>query len=251
MFKRFHDTEKWKLPWYRKLSTAEKCAWDYITSNCDNVGVWVPDFEMAEYCIGGAIDWENFAVKCNGNIAILNNGKWWLVDFCKFQYSELSEDSNSKPIISYVKLLKMHGLWTLYNENQRVSIGYTYGIHTVQDKDKDKDKDKEQEGVDKKSKYGPESNVTLTDSEYQKLREEYGKTRLDAMLSELSYYKLSSGKKYKSDYGAIRKWVADKVIKSTPKTTELQNVADMPGFADFEREHDRLCGITTEPEKTP
>jgi hypothetical protein len=104
---------------------------------------------------------------------------------------------------------------------------------------------------DKKSKYGPESNVLLTDSEYQKLREEYGKTRLDAMLSELSYYKLSSGKKYKSDYGAIRKWVADKVIKSTPKTTELQNVADMPGFADFERDYDRLCGITPEPEKTP
>jgi hypothetical protein len=104
---------------------------------------------------------------------------------------------------------------------------------------------------DKKSKYGPESNVLLTDSEYQKLREEYGKTRLDAMLSELSYYKLSSGKKYKSDYGAIRKWVADKVIKSTPKTTELQNVADMPGFSEFERDYDRLCGITPEPEKTP
>jgi hypothetical protein len=26
-----------------KLTTGDKAAWDYVTSNCDNVGVWVPD----------------------------------------------------------------------------------------------------------------------------------------------------------------------------------------------------------------
>ena len=60
-----------------------------------------------------------------------NNRKWWIVDFCNFQYGDLHEDSTSKPIQSYISLLKKHGLWKEYLK----------GIDTLKEKEKEKDKD--------------------------------------------------------------------------------------------------------------
>jgi hypothetical protein len=227
MFKRFHDTEKWKLPWYRKLTTGEKAAWDYVTSNCDNVGVWVPDYELADFSIGDAIDWAKFAESCNGNIVILKNGKWWIVDFCKFQYSELDEKSTSKPIISYVKLLKSHGLWESYLENQRVIEGFGKVIDTAQDKEKDKEQDKEQDkDIDKDSTpketkhvYGKERNVKLTDRQYNHFKDKYGESNANEMIEELGRYKALHGKTYKRDDIAIENWVAKKVMDRVKSTT--------------------------------
>lgn len=114
MSKRFTDTGKWEKPWFRKLSPAEKAAWQYITDRCDNVGVWDADYELADFIIGESIDWAGFADRCNGNIKKLDNGKWWLVDYCTFQHPDLSEDSKSNAIQSYVQLLKKHGLFEGY-----------------------------------------------------------------------------------------------------------------------------------------
>lgn len=117
MSKRFYDTELWKKPWFRKLSPCEKAAWSYINANCDTVGVWVPDYEAAEFYIGDSLDWESFIDKCNDNITVLDNNKWWLCEFCSFQYGELSEES--RPHQSYIKLLKQHGLYELIGSNEK------------------------------------------------------------------------------------------------------------------------------------
>ncbi|MBU0661650.1 MAG: phage replisome organizer N-terminal domain-containing protein [Bacteroidetes bacterium] len=53
--------------------------------------------------------------------------------------------------------------------------------------------------------------VTLTDKEYDKLVERYGKEQTEKMFDILNNYKGSKGKKYKSDYHAILSWVSDKV----------------------------------------
>lgn len=109
MAKRFTDTTIWERDWFLTLSAAEKCAWMYIKDNCDAVGVWSCSFKKAEWCIGEKIDWEALIQKCHGNIKKLNGGgKWWLVDFCKFQYGKLSRDS--APHRSFIKLLEGHGL---------------------------------------------------------------------------------------------------------------------------------------------
>ena len=52
----------------------------------------------------------------NGNVEIMDNGKWWLIDFCQFQHSDLSPESNSAPIKSYIALLKKHNLWEAYTK---------------------------------------------------------------------------------------------------------------------------------------
>ena len=125
------------------LSPAEKTAWAYITANCDNVGVWSPNTKLADFVIGEPIDWEGFAGRCNGNVQILDNGKWWLVDFVDFQYGDLRGEVIDKARLSYVRLLEKHGLWSDY---QGACKGLGRGFYAHKDKDKEKDKDKDKSG---------------------------------------------------------------------------------------------------------
>lgn len=155
MSKRFTDSVLWEKEWFTELSPAEKCAWFYIKDRCDPVGVWEPSFTIANFYIGEKIDWEAFRSKCNGNISVLENGKWWLVDFCLFQYGILSEVSTSKTTIYYIKMLIKHGLWDRVKESypkgiDTLSIAYPKTIHSLKEKEKDKDKEKGKEDLREK-----------------------------------------------------------------------------------------------------
>lgn len=59
--------------------------------------------------------------------------------------------------------------------------------------------------------------VTMTNAEYEKLINTYGKNFVDQCIKTLDNYKGSSGKKYRSDYRAILSWVVDKVKKDFPR----------------------------------
>lgn len=54
--------------------------------------------------------------------------------------------------------------------------------------------------------------VSMTESEYQKLINQYGEEKTKEMVTVLDNYKGANGKKYKSDYRAILNWVVDKVM---------------------------------------
>ena len=112
--KRLTDTAIWSKPWFRRLTPAEKCAWCYITDACDNVGVWDADTELADFCIGESVDWSTFPDKLNGNVTLLDNGKWWIHDFCRFQHGDMAEGKENNAIKSYISLLQNHGLWDAY-----------------------------------------------------------------------------------------------------------------------------------------
>lgn len=112
MPKRFSDTDKWKDPWFRKLPNDIKILWFYMLDNCDNAGIWKPDFELVEFFL---------SIKFN-NKDVLNifnkdkerihpspdNSKWFIKDFIKYQYGELNE--KCKPHASVIKILKQNGL---------------------------------------------------------------------------------------------------------------------------------------------
>ena len=115
-----------------------KLFWIYLLDSCDQVGVWEENVELSNRIIGYEYSMDTLLKDFGNQIHIFkDNRKWWIVDFCSFQYGVLKEDSASKPIQSHVSLLKKHQLWNLY----------TKGIHTlkvkVKDKEEDKDKDKE------------------------------------------------------------------------------------------------------------
>lgn len=150
MSKRFYDTALWDRPWFRQLPPEEKAAWLFIISKCDSVGVWVPDYAAGDFMVGCRIQWSDLPGKCNGNIRILDNGKWWIVDFCNFQYGELSP--NCKPHASYLALLSLHGLLEIYLENHQ-NKGYTKGLDTVQEKEKETEKEKDNSIIIKRKKF--------------------------------------------------------------------------------------------------
>ena len=59
--------------------------------------------------------------------------------------------------------------------------------------------------------------VSMTNEEYKKLVDKYGKDFTDKCIEVLDNYKGSSGKKYKSDYRAILTWVVGTVNESKQK----------------------------------
>lgn len=132
MPKRFTATEKWRDPWFRALSPQEKCAWQYLCDECDAAGVIQLDRELANFLIGGPVDWDTFLASCGNRVEVLDKRHLWVSGFCEFQYGVLSE--NARPHQTVIKLLEKRGL------KQRVFKGYTRGIHTPKEKEKDKDK---------------------------------------------------------------------------------------------------------------
>lgn len=128
--KRFTDTDKWRDPWFRKLSAGAKLAFYYIVENCDNSGVWSADTELADFTIGMKIPWDKVLEDFGNRMEILPNGEWLVRKFVAFQYGRLSEDC--KPHLQVLRLI----------ENHRVSKGYPRGLNTLEDKEKEKDKDK-------------------------------------------------------------------------------------------------------------
>lgn len=75
----------------------------------------------------------------------------------------------------------------------------------------------EQAKVEKAKKYKYADNVTLTRDEYIKLVEDHTEPGAKRMIEILNNYKGSKGKKYKSDYLAIKNWVVDRYNEELQK----------------------------------
>lgn len=135
MSKRFTDTAKWyNNKWFFNLTIEEKLFWVFICDSCDAVGVWEENIDLANRIIGYSYSIDTLLKSFSKQIYLFkNNRKWWIIDFCDFQYGILDENSTCKPIQSYIQILKSHGLWELY----------TKGIHTLKEKEKDKEQKKE------------------------------------------------------------------------------------------------------------
>lgn len=186
--KRFTETDKWtKNSWFRKLEPKYKLLWMYILDNCDNVGVWKVDFELAEFCIGSDKLSEKEALELYGDrIYIINDDKWWIVKFIPFQYNRIKEDATNRPHQSYIQLLKSHILNNNYNDLYSLYIAYTKGIYTPKDQDKDHDMDQDMDQEEdhdvkklKKLKKNCSEDYNLINSPSSKMTIEEGKVIFD------------------------------------------------------------------------
>lgn len=136
MAKRFTDTGLVRKKWYRKLSPAHKAAWQFITAECDEAGVWSIDEDSLEFHVGEFVSLDEFIAAVNLNqvrVKKIDSEKLFVVDFVLFQYGELSEAC--KPHQRSIRLLKHHRVWEEYLK----------GLQTLKDKEKEKDKDKEED----------------------------------------------------------------------------------------------------------
>lgn len=83
---------------------------------------------------------------------------------------------------------------------------------------------KKEEVDEQKMPHGEHQNVFLLDSEVDKLIQNNGLDICNMAVDKLSNYKLSSGKSYKSDYGAINQWVLDSVRKTLNESVIQKNI---------------------------
>jgi hypothetical protein len=108
MAKRFFDTELIEKDWYLELNLAEREIVRLAMAKCDCVGVWKPSRRIAE-AIAGPVDIDAIPNKTEGNIEIMPGGKWFIVDFCAFQYGKLTP--TCAPHKKYISLLIEYGLY--------------------------------------------------------------------------------------------------------------------------------------------
>lgn len=106
-------------------------------------------------------------------------------------------------------------------------------------------KEKETEKETEKIYYKP--CVSLLQSEYDALCQEYRKERADKMIEVLNWYKESTGREYRSDYAAIKSWAADRVLADEQKKEKKQNSwqEDYEVFQD-QYDHENLASIARE-----
>lgn len=149
--KRFTDTTKWSRKNYRLLSPKLKCAWTYVTDNCDHAGIWHPDFELMSFQIGEDVSREEFFNAFGEQIMELPNGALFFPKFLLFQYGEkLSPTNNTHK--AAIEAIRRYGVVQSYVSIEVVSeplpspsqgpkqILLT-GSAGAQDKDQDQDTD--------------------------------------------------------------------------------------------------------------
>lgn len=157
MAKRFTDTTIWNEDWFLNLPSGYPLFWFFIKDECDHAGIWRPNttrFNKLFSCnvsLDKALELFNHA---KVRVTVLPNGRWFLNDFVKFQYGDISKNTSNLHTSVY-KLLKENNADLLaidgyvkgaprvrqgYTKGtSRVRQGYTKGTPTPKDKDKDKD----------------------------------------------------------------------------------------------------------------
>lgn len=176
MAKRFTDSNKYRKKFYRNLPGAYKLLWDFLYHDCDNCGIWIVDFEMAQNYLGKdmpvdaktALDYFN---SDETRIIELKGGdKWFLPGFIEFQYAHLSEKNRAHiPVIAALKKFDLLNPDLSIKEKNKGDTGPLQGAKDkAQDKEMDKDKDKEAE-----NSVNPESLVPMMAEKFRDLNPAY------------------------------------------------------------------------------
>lgn len=179
--KRFVDTEIFEKEWFMDLEPRLKVLTQLIFLKCDAVGVWDPNWKLASFYVGEKVTAEDLQKIDHGRqFEVLEDGKVFIPDFCKFQYGELR--STNKPHLKYISMLKEHGLLYrvkqhrdnpaqpddtskeggehLKNNSKNIGVckGYARGMNTPEEKEKEKEKEKEENKGGARGKEAPSQN---------------------------------------------------------------------------------------------
>jgi len=217
--KRFTDIEKWKDEWFLELNKEEKIVWVYLVDTCTNGGRWKKSFKHLNFSCDTTLKEDDLEKIFAGRL--FDCGSFYFIPkFLKFQYPK-GLNSKKPAILSVRNEILEYNLLTIVRER----LGNDFLIIKEKDKEKDKDKDKEKdkrivkERRKNKNKY--EDFVYLTQDEYQKLVDNFGKTKTKELIQALNDYIGSKGKRYKSHYHTLLVWTRKNGILQIPKSEHI------------------------------
>lgn len=179
MAKRFTDSNKFKDPWYRKLSPKLKCFWEFLLSECNHAGIVKLDLECASFIIREEVTKEDLKSFSN-KLQLIEKDLYFIPNFIEFQYGKLNPSNRV-----HSSVLKELNKYSLLG----ASMELISPIEGAKDKDKykykDKDKEKnisslilssleaEQHNPEKKNPdqrlYGKYNNVCMSAEQYNRL----------------------------------------------------------------------------------
>lgn len=120
------------------------------------------------------------------------------------------------------------------NESITDSAQCAHNVTLEEEKEEEKEKDIKRDR-ERKHKHGLYNNVLLSDSDMEKLKEEFP-SDYSARIDRLSEYIESTGKSYKSHLATIRAWARKDGQKQTEKQAKYTNFKQRDyDFADLER----------------
>lgn len=131
MAKRFTDNEKWKDAWFMDLPSKYKLFWLYLLDECNHAGIWKVNFKVASFHIGEHLEYSEVKRLLKDRITIINDEKWYINKFIKYQYKCDIQELNpkNKAHLSTIKILNEYDIFK----------PLTSPLLGVKDKDKDKD----------------------------------------------------------------------------------------------------------------
>ena len=152
-------------------------------------------------------------------IEILDNGAIYMLDMQKLIGSISSEGVRKAEYREKIKIEKTSGT-KLGQCTDIISISNSISNSNIYTSNEEKGVGKET-----KHKYGEYKNVLLTDSEYEKLKKDYGEEETNKAITYLDEYIEMKGYKAKSHNLAIRKWVFEalKEQKQRQKPQQKKN----------------------------
>ena len=212
MAKRFIDTALFDDHWYSELSKDGKLAWLYYITKCDHAGIFRIAKKTAEFQTG-IKSWGTVTEELGNRLIRLEDDKYFIPKFILYQYPKgLSDNVTAQK--SAKDILLKYNLFD--NSSGTVRKDLSNSCQTVVDiymdtnMDKDKYMDKDTECEETKILFIDV--VKLSQCEFMKLEEEYGKDKTKAMIEKLNNWfmaDIKKLKKYTSHYHCIKNWVSD------------------------------------------
>lgn len=177
MAKRFTDSNKYKKKFYRGLPGAYKLLWDFLYHDCDNCGIWIVDFEIAQNYVGKdmLIDKKKALDLFNADeeriVELKEGDKWFLPGFIEFQYVHLSEKNKAHiSVIAALKKLDLLNPDLTIKQNLR---GDTAPLQGAKDKAMEKEKEMVKEKDPEPENVDPESLVPQMAEKFREVNPAY------------------------------------------------------------------------------
>ena len=146
MPKRFIASELFDKVWFQNLPLKIKMVWVYLFTQCDHAGIIELNIRLLNFKLGSKITTDEILHHLGDQIVQVDDDKWLLLKFLRFQYGDTLNENNRVHKSALVRLEKLgFSLETLGQLMANCSP-----INGVKDKEKELSIDKELEKPDSK-----------------------------------------------------------------------------------------------------
>lgn len=149
-------------------------------------------------------------LKMTSEITIQTSAEGSIISITNYDLYQSNDKQNDKPIASETT-----------NEQQTSDKPIASNNNDKNEKNKEKDTIVSKKKVESKNSFGVKGLVKMTDAEYQKLCDTYGKTETDNKIIDFEAFKDFA--KYKDHYLTINKWLRKDVQPTQKEVTPFFN----------------------------